>query len=182
MGATTLMTVEQLLTLAGDGRSELVRGEFVKLPPRGVLQAFVLSRLLSRLAPFLEQPKIGRIGISLGVVLSRDPDTVRAPDISFLSKARLSHPPSTKFFEGAPDLAIEVLSPDDRSSKTQEKVREYLAAGARQVWIVDPQTETVTVHLPGGASQSYAGDSEVSGGDVLPGFSFRPADLFRFDE
>ncbi len=77
---------------------------------------------------------------------------------------------------------MEVLSPEDRAGKTQEKIREYLKAGARQVWIVDPETETITVHLPGGAAQSYSGDSEVSGGDLLPGFSFRPADLFHFDD
>jgi Uma2 family endonuclease len=181
MGAI-LMTAEQLLARTGDGRSELVYGDFVELPPRGQLEAFLLSRLISSLAGFLEQHKIGVACTSLGVVLSRGPDTVRAPDLAFISKARISYPPSTKFFEGAPDLAIEVLSPEDRAGKTQEKIREYLKAGARQVWIVDPDTETVTVHLPGGGSQSYSGDSEVSGGDILPGFSFRPADLFHFDD
>ena len=74
---------------------------------------------------------------------------------------------------------MEVLSPDDRAGKTQEKVRDYLNAGTRQVWIVDPDTASVTVHFPGGASQSYSGETEVSGGDVLPGFSFRSSDLFH---
>lgn len=83
MGATTvLMTAEQLLDRASDGRSELVRGVFVELPPRGALQAFLLSRLVSWLAPFLEERRIGVIGISLGVILERHPDTVRAPDLS----------------------------------------------------------------------------------------------------
>ena len=183
MGATTtLMTAEQLLARAGDGRAELEHGELLELMPVGELHALLVGRLLAWLFVFLEKHRLGRTGTELGFVLKEDPDLVRAPDIFFLSKARAPHYPSTQFHQGAPDLAIEVLSPDDRAGKTQEKIREYLNAGAKQVWIVDPETATVTVHLPGGASQSYFGDSEVSGGDILPGFSFRPSDLFHFDD
>jgi len=182
MGTTTLVTAEQLLARAGDGRAELVRGELVELPPVGLLHALLVGRLLMWLSLFLDKHKLGLAGTELGVVLARDPDHVVAPDIFFLSSARVFQPTSRRFFEGAPDLAVEVLSPDDRAGKTQEKIRDYLRAGTRQVWIVDPDTATVTVHLPGGASQSYAGESEVSGGDVLPGFSFRPSDWFHFDD
>jgi Uma2 family endonuclease len=183
MAATTiLMTAEQLLARAGNGRAELEYGELVELMPVGELHSLLVARLLVWLAAFSEKSRLGRVGTELGFVLEKNPDLVRGPDVYFLSKARALHPPSTKFREGAPDLAIEVLSPDDRASKVQEKIREYLSAGAKQVWIVDPETATVTVHLPGGASQSYAGDSEVSGGDILPGFSFRPANLFHFDD
>jgi Uma2 family endonuclease len=183
MGATTtLMTAEQLLLRAGDGRAELVRGELVELMPVGLLHFRLVGRLLSWLVVLIDTHKLGMAGTELGVVLARNPDVVRAPDICFLSKGRVPHPTSTRFFEGAPDLAIEVLSPDDRPGKTAEKIREYLEAGTRQVWIVDPDAATVTVHLPGGVSHTYSGDLEVSGGDILPGFLFRPADLFRFDD
>lgn len=178
----TLTTAEQLLARAGNGRAELVRGELVELMPVGLLHSMLVGRLLAWLIFFLDKHKLGTAGTELGVVLARNPDLVLAPDVYFLSRGRISHPISTRFFEGAPDLAIEVLSPDDRAGKTQEKIREYLQAGTRQVWIVDPDTATVTVHLPGGASQSYSGESEVPGGDVLPGFSFRPSDLFHFDD
>ncbi len=182
MGATTLTTAEQLLERAGNGRAELVHGELVESMPVGLLHALLVGRLLLWLGSFLEKRRLGIVGTELGVVLARDPDHVLAPDVFFLSRARAPHPTSSRFFDGAPDLAIEVLSPDDRAGRTQEKIRDYLAAGARQVWIVDPDTATVTVHLPGGASQSYAGNSEVSGGDVLPGLSFLPQDLFHFEE
>jgi len=176
------VTAEQLLAQAGNGRAELVRGELVELEPVGLLHSILVGRLIMWLGLFLDKHKLGMAGTGLGVVLARDPDHVLAPDISFLSKGRVSHPTSTLFFEGAPDLAVEVLSPDDRAGKTQEKIRDYLVAGTRQVWIVDPDTATVIVHLPGGASQSYSGGSEVSGGDVLPGFAFRPAELFLFGD
>src|SRR6266478_2112955 len=160
MGTTTLITAEQLLARAGNGGAELVRVVLVELMPVGLLHSRLVGRWLAW----------------LGVVLARDPDLVLAPDIYFLSKARVSHPTSTRFFDGAPDLAVEVLSPDDRAGKPQEKIRDYLKAGTQQVWIVDPDSSTVTVHLPGGAAQTYSGDIEVAGGDMLPGFSFRPAE------
>jgi len=182
MGTTTLITAEQLLARAGNGRAELVRGELVELMPVGLLHSRLVGRLLAWLVVFLDKHKLGMAGTELGVVLARDPDLVLAPDIYFLSKARVSHPTSTRFFDGAPDLAVEVLSPDDRAGKPQEKIRDYLKAGTQQVWIVDPDSSTVTVHLPGGAAQTYSGDIEVAGGDMLPGFSFRPAELFHFDD
>jgi Uma2 family endonuclease len=183
MGATTtLMTAEQLLARAGNGRAELVHGELVELMPVGLLHSRVVGRLLAWLIVFLDTHKLGIAGTELGVVLQRRPDLVYAPDIFFLAKARVSNPTSPRFFEGAPDLAVEVLSSDDRPGEVAQKIRDYLNAGTRQVWIVDPEAATATVHLPGGAFQSYSGESEVSGGDVLPGFSFRPADLFYFED
>jgi len=150
--------------------------------PVGKVHVFLVTRLLLWLGNFLEKSRLGFAGPELGVVLSRDPDTVLGPDIAFIAKSRMTDPSSPKYFEGAPDLAVEVLSPRDLASEVQEKTHQYLKAGTRQVWIVDPKTETVTVHLPGGSSQSYSADSVVDGGDVLPGFSFRPADLFHYEE
>jgi Uma2 family endonuclease len=136
---------------------------------------------MSRIGPFVEQHQLGLAGAELGCVLSRSPDVVRAPDVAFVSAARLTTLQEERFFEGAPDLAVEVLSPNDKASEIQEKIREYLAAGARLVWIVDPQSQTVTAYRPSGNARFYSGDQEVSGEDVLPGFSFRPSALFRLD-
>ena len=175
------MTAEQLLERAGNGRAELVRGELVELMPVGFLHSRLVGRLLSWILMFVDKHNLGAAGTELGVILRRDPDVVLAPDISFISRSRVEHPTSTRFFDGPPDLAVEVLSPDDRAGKTQEKIREYLQAGTRQVWIVDADSSTVTVYLPSGAAQVYSGKDEVPGGDVLPGFSFRPAELFHFE-
>ena len=182
MGQTkTFMTAEQLLEIAGRGRSELVRGELVKMCAVGRPHSRIVLRLGRWMGAFVEERRLGEVGTEGGFTLSRDPDTVRAPDIHFVSAARLGPPDEQGFFEGAPDLVVEVLSPEDRASEVQEKVREYLAAGARLVLVVDPRNETVTAHHPSGAAQVYSGQQEVSGEDVLPGFSFRPADLFRLD-
>lgn len=81
--------------------------------------------------------------------------------------------------EGAPDLAVEVVSPDDRVVDIQQKIREYLHCGTRLVWLVDPRSKTITAYDPSGDAHVYAGDEPVPGGDVLPGFSFRPSELFE---
>ncbi len=160
---------------------ELVRGELVEMTPVNYPHSRLVPRLAGWMDSFVEQWKLGAVGIALGFILSRDPDVVRAPDIYFLSASKLNQVNPESFFEGAPDLAVEVLSPDDRASAVQEKVREYLAAGARLVWVADPRSKTVTAYQPSGEARVYSGNEEVTGEDVLPGFSFRPADLFRLD-
>ena len=173
------MTAEQLPESAGDRRTELVRGELVEMSPVGGPHGRIVIRLGSRLDSFVSQRKLGAVATEFGVILRRKPDTVRAPDLCFIAAGRTI--PRRGFFQGAPDLAVEVVSPEDRASELQEKVREYLAAGSRLVWLVDPQSETVTVYRPSGDAHVYSGNEEVSGEPVLPGFSFRPADLFLLD-
>ena len=130
---------------------------------------------------FVTERKLGEVGTEQGFILSRNPDTVRAPDVHFVSSERLRPANEDGFFEGAPDLAVEVLSPEDRASEVQEKIREYFSAGARLVLVADPRTETVTVHHPSGRAQVFSGEQEVPLEDILPGFSFRVANLFRKD-
>ncbi len=177
----TLMTAEQLLSIAGKGRSELVRGELVEMAPLGRKHSRNVARLLSWMAPFVAERKLGEVGTEQGFVLSRNPDTVRAPDVDFVASERLRPANEDGFFEGAPDLAVEVLSPEDRASEVQEKISEYFAAGARLVFVADPRTQTVTAHHPSGTAQVFSGDQEVSLANVLPGFSFRVENLFRKD-
>ena len=112
-----------------------------------------------------------------GFVLSRDPDTVRAPDVAF-TRAERAAPPVRGFVPGAPDLAVEVLSPDDRPGYVREKVAEWLEAGTRAVWVVDPREQTVTVHEPQRTPLVLGETESVSGGDVLPGFDFALRDIF----
>ncbi len=174
----TLITAEQLLEIAGDRRVELVRGELVEMPAVGLKHIRVVGVLVAWIVSFVTERKLGVAGPELGCILSRNPDVVRAPDIAFISAARLGSADPEGFFAGAPDLAVEVISPTDKVSEVQEKIREYLAAGARLVWLVDPRSETVTAYRPNGDAHVYSGNDEVPGEDVLPGFSFRPADLF----
>ncbi|MGH8247923.1 MAG: Uma2 family endonuclease, partial [Gammaproteobacteria bacterium] len=141
MGQTkTLITAEQLPAIAGDRRVELVDGELVSMSPVGLTHAWVVGRFTHWLESFVGEKKLGRVGPELGCVLRRNPDVVRAPDVCFIASGRLRGINQEGYFEGAPDLAIEVLSPDDTASAMQEKMREYLAAGARLVWFADPRT------------------------------------------
>ncbi len=175
------MTAEQLLSHAGKGRTELVRGELVEMSPVGRKHSRLVVRLLSWMTPFVADRNLGEVGTEGGFILRRNPDTVRAPDVHFVLSSRLAAAAEDGFLEGAPDLAVEVLSPDDRAGDVQEKIREYLGAGAGLVFVVDPATQTVSVHHPSGDAHTYSGQDQVSSEDVLPGFSFRPADLFCVD-
>jgi len=172
------MTAEQLWEMGDTHRTELVRGELIELPLAGGIHACLVARLLSWTYAYVSDKKTGAVGTEWGFILARDPDIVRGPDVAFVAAARLIGAASEGFFAGAPDLAAEVLSPTDRAGEVQAKTREYLEAGARLVWVIDPQTQTVTVHRPSGDAHVYAGDDQVSGDDVLPGFSFRCAELF----
>ncbi|MGH8246888.1 MAG: Uma2 family endonuclease, partial [Gammaproteobacteria bacterium] len=133
----------------------------------------------SWLIAFVKERKLGHVGTECGFILARNPDVLRAPDIHFIALARLG-PEASGFFVGAPDLAVEVASRHDKVGELQKKIREYLTAGTRLVWLVDPRSETVTAYHPSGDARVYSGDPEVPGEDVVPGFSFRPAVLFRF--
>ena len=172
------MTAEELLARGKDFRFELVRGEPVPSPVRGWVHSRTLTNLFHLLYSFVDECRLGFVGIQVGCVLARSPDTVLGADVCFITRGREVGP---GYLEGPPDLAIEVLSPDDRASETQKKIREYLAAGTRQVWVVDPDTRTIAVYYPSGEARIYSGQQDVTGGDILPGFSFQPERLFNLE-
>jgi Uma2 family endonuclease len=176
-----LVTAQQLYEMGSDARFELVRGELVPMSPVGGDHGDIVFLLGSWLVPFVRQHKLGRCGTERGFILAHDPDLVRAPDAYFVSRERERPAKGRGFYDGAPDLAVEVLSPSDKAIDVQAKVHEYLTAGTRLVWVIDPQSEAVTAYHPSGDARLYSGDQDVSGEDVLPGFSFRCRDLFLFD-
>jgi len=116
---------------------------------------------------------------SPGFLLSRDPDTVRAPSIAFLRSARLPDPlPDETFWPGAPDLAVEVVSPTDRSGEIDKKVKAWLDAGTSMVWVVNPAWRTVTVYRSSTQIATLTENDELSGEDVVEGFRCRVGDIF----
>lgn len=177
----TLVTAQQLLEMGSDARFELVCGELVPMSPIGKHHGYIVLRLGSWLVPFVEQRKLGWFGTERGFILAHDPDVVRAPDLYFLARHREPAGKGLGYCEGAPDLAVEVLSPSDKAVDLQLKIQEYLAAGTRLVWVVDPRTETITAYHPSGKAQVHSGDQIVTGEDVLSGFSFRCRDLFEIE-
>lgn len=174
-----ITTADQLFQAPGLGRAELVRGELIMMTPAGYRHGKLVSRLNSRLHVFVEQMALGEVmGAETGFIISRDPDTVRAPDVAFLHKDRVPPTPPVGYFGEAPDLAVEVVSPSDRASEVLAKVQDWLDAGCRAVWVVDPETRTVTVYRSRSQIYVLGVSDRLSGEDVVPGFSIPVAELF----
>lgn len=161
-------------------RVELVRGQLVREPRPAPLHGRVLSRLTRLLASHVEDAGLGEVLVDVGFVLSTEEKTVRGPDLAFVSHDRLPEDAYEEqgFWRFPPDLAIEVVSPSNTASEMQQKVLEYLDAGARLVWVVHPRGRRVTVHRPSGEARVLGADDELDGGDVVPGFRVPVSELF----
>jgi Uma2 family endonuclease len=175
---TTMLTAEGLYARADRERYELVRGSLRVCEPPGGLHGALAVRVAGRLAAHVDARGLGVVLAESGYILSRDPDTVRGPDVSFLSRARLGDGPvPAAFIPGPPDLAVEILSPADRAADVAEKVVDYLDGGTRLVWVVDPERGRVVIHRPGTDPQVVAEDAALDGEDVVPGFRMTIAEL-----
>ncbi len=165
-----LVTADELLAMPQpDGKTELVRGAIVHMPPTGYRHGVAVARVSAKLCGFVEERRLGQASSGeAGFILGRDPDTVRAPDVAFTRAERVRE--GRGFFPGAPDLAVEVMSPDDTLPEVKTKAREYLAAGSRLVWVLDPERRTARVYRSDGSSEVLSEDRCLLGEDVLPGF------------
>ena len=149
------------------------------MSPSGSLHGAVVIRISGPLWNHVEQHCLGMVfGAETGFHIGRDPDTVRAPDVAFVRAERLAGGLPRGFFPGAPDLAVEVLSPEDRPGKVLAKTGDWLQAGCRMVWVVDPERRTVTVYRSASDVRVLGVGEEVSGDDVLPGFSLPVGEIF----
>ncbi len=175
-----LITADELLAMPGYEKGyELVEGEVVKMAPSGTAHMVVSNWLSYLLTSHVEQHDLGLVTAAEGgYLLATEPDTVRAPDVGFIAKTRLPTPLPVGYFPGAPDLAVEVVSPNDRASDIHDKVMDFLAAGTRLVWVVYPNSKTVTVHQPSAGSTVYRLADSLDGGDVLPGLKLPVRDVF----
>lgn len=170
-------TAEELLHARDIGRCELVRGELVMMSPSGGRHGRISHELAYALEQHVRPRHLGTIlAAETGFLLSRDPDTVRAPDVAFVRSGR---PCDTEgFVPGAPDLAVEVLSPDDRPGYVREKVAEWIEAGTRAVWVVDPRKRAVTVHGPRRKPRVLGENDTLRAGSVLPGLEIAVREIF----
>jgi len=176
---TTTMTAEQLLALGDIGRSELVRGELVRMSPASPKHGRVAMKLGILVGTHVLQQELGETyAAETGFTIARDPDTVRAPDVAFVKKERVHLTPKRGFFPGAPDLAVEVLSPDDTASEVLAKVEDWLTAGTQEVWLVDPERKTIAIHAADHSVRTLHEGEELRSEDLLPGFSTPVAEIF----
>ena len=173
------MTANRLLQTPGLGRCELLQGELIMMSPAGEEHGAIAARLTIRLGVFVLERGLGRVfGAETGFLIARDPDTVRAPDMAFIRAERLSPTPGKGFFPGPPDLAVEVISPNDRAGEVLAKVHNWLDAGSRAVWLVDPDTRSITVYRSRSEIRVLAPGDLLSGEDVVPGFGMPVAEVF----
>ena len=176
------MTLEEFYAYHPDDRKyELQAGFVLSEPHPGGRHGRVCLRIALLLETFVEARGLGFTFIGeAGYLLALDPPTVLIPDVSYLSLARgRKQVASTIPFHGAPDLAIEVLSPSNRAGEIGRKVAAYAAAGCPLVWILDPKRRTVTLHQGAAASRVLWEDDVLDGGSVIPGVSVRVRELFR---
>ena len=173
MSPPALMTAEELLELSmPDKRTELVRGVLVVREPAGYAHGRVAMNLTLRLGAHVERSGAGQLlAAETGFTLARGPDTVRAPDIAFIRRDRVPNPAPRGFPDLAPDLVVEVLSPDDRSGEVLAKVADWLSGGSRLVWVVDPLRRVARVYRADGSEAIVGADGTLDGEDVLPGFT-----------
>ncbi|MFN7948910.1 MAG: Uma2 family endonuclease [Blastocatellia bacterium] len=177
---TQLMTADELLKLPrGRQRYELIRGELKTLSPAGSEHGVVIMRLAWRLAQHVEAGHPGEtFGAETGFRIESNPDTVLAPDVAFVSRERIPPEGVPKgYWPGAPDLAVEVISPGDTFTEVADKVAAWPDAGARAVWVANPKRRTITVHRSLTEAVTLSAD-ELDGQDVITGFRCRVSDIF----
>jgi len=176
-----LLTADDLLRMPDDGmRYELVRGELKTMSPSGQRHGRIAQRFALRLAQFVEERNLGVVyAAETGFRLSSSPDTVRAPDVAFVTRARVEQVGDVEgFWPGAPDLAVEVLSPGDTYTEVEEKALVWLEAGARTVVVIDPRKNTLTVYRSRSDIVVLSENEVFEGFDLVPGWSLRIRELF----
>jgi Uma2 family endonuclease len=175
-----VMTGEELFALGDIGRAELVKGELIRMTPTGHPHGHYEVNFVLSLGAFVRQHELGRVlSGEVGIYTQRNPDTVRGADVAFISNERLAQVQSQGYLDVAPELVVEIMSPDDRWSKVTEKLEEYFAAGVRTIWVADPRRQRVYVYHSLTEAERLTVEDKLSGGDVLPGFEVAVAELFE---
>jgi len=169
---TPLMTAEDLLKPGMPERADLVRGVLVVHEPPGFRHGEITVRLTIALGSYVDLRHLGRVVAGdAGFKLQSNPDTVRGADVAFVSWERMPQKSPVDFPPLGPDLVVEVLSPGDRSGETLAKIADWLSAGTRLVWVIDPERRLARIYRQDG-SESILGEADgLDGEDVLPGFA-----------
>jgi Uma2 family endonuclease len=160
-------------------RYELVKGELVEMSPPGGVHGEVSLAIGAALRLHVRQNNLGRVMVESGYYLERDPDTVRGPDVSFIRAERVAAEGLPRsWVRGAPDVAVEVVSPSDSAAEVEGKVHDYLAGGAQRVWVVYSDIKRITVYSSDGTVLRYHEGDTLEDQDLLPGFSLLVAEVF----
>ena len=179
----TLLTADEFYHLYAhkDGRYELVDGEVVELSPARRRHGRTAINIGTAFNLYSRQRGIGYAEVEVGYIVRQGPDTVRGPDVSFVLNDSDEY--DDGFVPGAPDIAVEVVSPSNTASEMERKVREYLTAGSQRVWVVHSATPAaprqVLIHRSDGTILTYTNDDVITDEELLPGFSLPLAEIFE---
>lgn len=179
MSSKTLVTAAELERMPDDDsvRIELDEGEIISMPPAGMEHGDIGTELTLLLGAYVKKHGLGKVySADTGFKLSDD--TVRAPDISFVRKARVADVHRAGFGKGAPDLAVEIFSPSDSVRQLMRKVKQYFGAGCHTVWIVYPERREVHVLEAAGADRLLRPGDVLEAPELLPGFSAPVEEIF----
>lgn len=181
---TELMTAEEFFGWVSlpenrDLHVELERGAITDMPPAGKFHGFVCGNVARILGNYAAEHGRGYVCANdAGLIVERDPDTVRGPDVTFYEDSQTADDMERQFAAEPPVLAVEVLSPNDRVNRPVLRISQMLALGVKMIWIVDPESRDVSVYRSGRDPQLIPRLQELTGEDVLPDFRCRVADLF----
>lgn len=175
-----LLTADEYYETCFLDRTELIDGKVVEMVPPSELHADLAATLCSKLRSFVRRHDLGRVYVELSCTFSPS-GFVRVPDVCFIQKSRLDPARNrSKGFDGAPDLAVEIVSPSDRWNDVEDKIRLFLQSGTRVVWIIEPENQAVTIRTRTTNAMIFE-DDILSGGEILPGFEMPAAELFEDD-
>lgn len=179
---TRVVTADELLALPEDGfRYELVKGELIRMSPTGHEHGVVAMNIAGPLHQHVKSNNLGAVyAAETGFMIEENSDTVRAPDVAFVQKSRINEAGKVQgYWRGAPDLAVEVVSPSDTVANIEGKVADWLQAGARMVWVVSPKLRTVAVYRSLTEIVMLTEKDTLEGGDCVPGFQVAVAEIFE---
>ena len=175
-----LITAEELERFPEDDwRYELAEGRLIRMSPAGYVHGRVTMRVGFLLEQHVRTHNLGVVQNEVGFKLASNPDTVRAPDIAFIRRDRIPSTDPKGFWNGPPDVAVEVLSPDDTPTEIRKKAVEYLTRGASIVLVIDPGSKTATTFTDGTSTTIAGADEELSLSPVVAGFRCRVRDIFE---
>jgi Uma2 family endonuclease len=179
MGTKTLFTVEDFEQLSErpGALHELDEGELITMSRPRLQHSLIVGNLFAPLRTVVLEHGLGIVCIEVEFQLA--PDTVRVPDIAFIRATRAKSLDPETLIQGAPDLAVEVISPTDLAEDVSRKVHQYLAAGSQAAWVLYPKERCVDIHQPGKPSVTRWTPESLEQPDILPGFSISIADIFR---
>lgn len=178
---TRLVTADELLRIPDDGmRRELIHGEIKVMPPARQQHGRIALQIAASLLQHVQDHQLGRVyAAETGFKLASDPDHVRAPDAAFVSRARVAAVGDVEgFFPGAPDLAVQVVSPGDTFAEVEDKVFDWLEAGTRAVIVVNPKKRSVTLYRSFDEVRVLGERDTLSIPDVVPGWAVAVSALF----